>query len=125
VTRSSAFGTTVLTAERLFDAGEINQFRTIARPDHRLAGEATGRRDGDGGVIKLSLRKGLREDIDATFEHSRRVVGRSERLLGGEVHHDHDKMILEADPISQALNAAEWDFRFAAIQPLLRTHRIA
>jgi ectoine hydroxylase-related dioxygenase (phytanoyl-CoA dioxygenase family) len=84
-------------AERLFDGEEIDLLRKVARADHRLAEEAASRRDGEGGVIKLSLRNDLRDDIYAAFVRSRRVVDRMERLLGGEVYHYHHKMILK-DP---------------------------
>jgi hypothetical protein len=74
-------------AEDLFDGEEIGLLRDIARADHQLAGEAAGRRDGQGGVVKLALRNDLRDDIYGAFVRCRRVVATMERLLGGEVYH--------------------------------------
>lgn len=84
-----------LLVRRLFDSEEIDLLRTIARSDHELARETAGRRDGQGGVVKLVLNNDLRDDVYAAFVRCRRVVGAMERLLGGEVYHFHHKMILK------------------------------
>jgi ectoine hydroxylase len=92
-------------AGRLFDADEVQMLGRIARADHELAAEAASRRDGDGGVIRLSVRNTLGDDIYSAFARSRRVVEPVEQLLRGEVYHYHHKMILK-EPLSGG--AWEW-----------------
>ena len=52
-----------LIVERLFDFEEIALLGRIARADHRLEQQAASRRDGEGGVIRLSVRNALGDDI--------------------------------------------------------------
>lgn len=84
-----------LIVQGLFDREEIDLLSRIARADHRLEQQAASRRDGEGGVIRLSVRNALDEDIYSAFVRSRRIVDTMERLLGGEVYHYHHKMILK------------------------------
>src|SRR5687767_7667662 len=63
-----------LLAERLFDDEEIELLGAIARADHALVASAAGRRDGQGGVVKLSLSNDLKDDIYGAFVRCRRVV---------------------------------------------------
>lgn len=79
----------------LFDREEIGLLGQIARADNDLLNRASGRRDGQGGEVKLSLSNDLGDDIYAAIVRSERVVGAMERLLGGEVYHYHHKMILK------------------------------
>ncbi len=92
-------------AERLFDAEEVQMLGRIGRADHELAAQAASRRDGDGGIIRLSVRNALGDDIYSAFVRCRRIVDSVERLLGGEVYHYHHKMILK-EPLSGG--AWEW-----------------
>src|SRR5947207_9218414 len=78
--------------ESLFDAEEIDLLRRIARADHQLVERAAGRRDGQGGVVKLLVENELADDIYSAFVRCRRIVDTMERLLGGEVYHYHHKM---------------------------------
>jgi ectoine hydroxylase len=89
----------------LLDEEETDLLRAIARADHELAESAVGRKDGQGGVVKLALRNELRGDIYGAIVRSRRVVGAMERLLGGEVYHYHHKMILK-----EALVGGAWEW---------------
>jgi hypothetical protein len=82
-----------LIIDRLFDAEEIDLLGKIARADHVLAGQAASRRDGEGGIIRLSVRNTLDHDIYSAFVRCRRLVDAMERLLHGEVYHYHHKMI--------------------------------
>ncbi|HEV3163834.1 MAG TPA: phytanoyl-CoA dioxygenase family protein [Isosphaeraceae bacterium] len=84
-----------LVVPNLFEGDEIDLLRQIARADHRLELEAASRRDGQGGVVRLSLRNALGDDIYSAFARCRRIVDTMERLLGGEVYHYHHKMILK------------------------------
>jgi ectoine hydroxylase len=84
-----------LIIKQLFDTEEIDLLGKIARADRELAGEAANRRDGDGGVIRLSVRNALERDIYSAFVRCRRIVDTIERLLEGEVYHYHHKMIFK------------------------------
>jgi hypothetical protein len=92
-------------ADRLFADEEIDLLRRIARADQRLAGAAASRRDGQGGVVKLSLSNELGDDIYSAVVRSRRIVDAMEELLGGEVYHYHHKMILKEPLVG---GAWEW-----------------
>jgi len=89
----------------LFDAEEMGLLRTIARADQELDKQAASRRDGQGGVVRLSLRNDLPDDIYSACVRSRRIVDAMERILGGEVYHYHHKMILKEPYVG---GAWEW-----------------
>jgi len=91
-----------LVMENLFDAEEIELLRNIARADRQLASESSGRRDGEGGTVKLTVRNELVEDIYAAFVRCPRIVETMEQLLGGEVYHYHHKMILKEPRVGGA-----------------------
>ncbi len=89
----------------LFDTEEIDLLGKIARADQLMAANAKGRRDGEGGTVKLSISNELEEDIYAAFVRCPRLAGTMEQLLGGEVYHYHHKMILKEPLIG---GAWEW-----------------
>jgi ectoine hydroxylase-related dioxygenase (phytanoyl-CoA dioxygenase family) len=115
-------------ADRLFDAEEVDLLRRIARADRQLGTEASGRRDGQGGEVKLSVRNDLAEDVYSAIVRCRRVVDTMERLLGGEVYHYHHKMILKEPHVG---GAWEWhqDYGYwyhnGCLAPLLASCLIA
>lgn len=94
-----------IVVEKLFDDEELQLLRQIARADHQLTEGAASRRDGQGGVIKLSVENELHDDIYSAFVRCRRIVDAMERLLGGEVYHYHHKMILKEPYVG---GAWEW-----------------
>lgn len=94
-----------LVVENLFDNEEIALLRRIAEVDEAFQRRVVARRDGQGGVVKLSLDNELGEDIYAAFVRSPRIVGAMERFLGGEVYHYHHKMILKEPKVG---GAWEW-----------------
>jgi ectoine hydroxylase-related dioxygenase (phytanoyl-CoA dioxygenase family) len=94
-----------LIVERLFDLDEIRMLSRIARADHELLTRAASRRDGEGGVIRLSVHNDLGDDIYSAFVRCRRIVDTMEKLLGGEVYHYHHKMILKEPRVG---GAWEW-----------------
>ncbi len=94
-----------LIVERLFDLDEMKLLSQIARADHELLTQAASRRDGEGGVIRLSVRNELGNDIYSAFVRCRRIVDTMEKLLGGEVYHYHHKMILKEPRVG---GAWEW-----------------
>jgi len=87
---------------QLFDTEEISLLAKIARADRQLAANTSGRRDGEGGTVQLSLRNDLTEDIYAAFVRCPRLVETMEQLLDGEVYHYHNKMILKEPLIGGA-----------------------
>jgi ectoine hydroxylase-related dioxygenase (phytanoyl-CoA dioxygenase family) len=89
----------------LFDREEIDLVSRIARADHQLSQQAASRRDGAGGIIRLSVRNTLGEDIYSAFVRCRRMVESMERLLEGEVYHYHHKIILKEPEVG---GAWEW-----------------
>ncbi|ODU00759.1 MAG: proline hydroxylase [Planctomycetes bacterium SCN 63-9] len=91
--------------EGLFDSEEIDLLKKIGRADHRLQQEAMGRRDGEGGVVRLTVRNELENNIYGAFVRCRRIVDTMERLLEGEVYHYHHKMILKEPKVG---GAWEW-----------------
>jgi ectoine hydroxylase-related dioxygenase (phytanoyl-CoA dioxygenase family) len=94
-----------LIVEGLFKPDEVQLLGRIARADHELTTGAAGRRDGEGGVVRLSVRNVLEDDIYSAFARCRRIVDTVEKLLGGEVYHFHHKMILKEPRIG---GAWEW-----------------
>jgi ectoine hydroxylase len=92
-----------LRVESLFHAEEIKLLRKIAHADHLLTEQAVGRRDGQGGVVKLTVRNELADDIYGAIVRCRRLADSMEQLLGGEVYHYHHKMILK-----EALVGGAW-----------------
>jgi hypothetical protein len=94
-----------LIVEGLFDREEIELLSRIARADHQLEEQTASRRDGEGGVIRLSVRNALDDDIYSAFVRCRRIVDTMERLLDGEVYHYHHKMILKEPRVG---GAWEW-----------------
>lgn len=94
-----------LIVEGLFDHEEVRLLRQVAEADQEFQRRVASRRDGQGGVVQLSLSNELHEDIYAAFVRSARVVGPMERFLGGEVYHYHHKMILKEPRVG---GAWEW-----------------
>jgi ectoine hydroxylase-related dioxygenase (phytanoyl-CoA dioxygenase family) len=89
----------------LFDAEEVRLLRSIGRADHRLQQESTGRRDAEGGTVRLTVRNDLEDNIYGAFVRCRRIVDTMERILDGEVYHYHHKMILKEPRVG---GAWEW-----------------
>jgi ectoine hydroxylase len=92
-------------ADLRFDEEEIDLLGKIARADHQLNQQAAGRRDGQGGIVKITVHNELSDDIYAAFVRCRRIVDTMERLLGGEVYHYHHKMILK-----EPLTGGAWEW---------------
>ena len=59
-----------LIIKQLFDIEEIDLLGNIARAYRDLGGEPANRRDGDGGVIRLSVRNALERDIYSAFDEN-------------------------------------------------------
>jgi phytanoyl-CoA dioxygenase PhyH len=81
--------------DHLFDDEETTLLRNIARSQYQQGREVAGRKDAQGGAIKLSVHNKLGADIYGAVVRSRRIVDAMERLLDGEVYHYHHKIILK------------------------------
>ena len=86
----------VLVREML-DAEETDLLGRSARQDQELDRRSQGRKDGEGGSVRMSLWNQPGNGIYGMVARSQRIVDSMERLLDGEVYHYHSKMILK-DP---------------------------
>ncbi len=86
----------------LFDANEIGLLGRAAREDKALDEHAFGRKDGEGGEIRLSLWNHPGDGLYGMFARCRSIVDSVELLLGGEVYHYHSKMIMKEPKIGGA-----------------------
>ena len=84
-------------AEGFFDAEEISLLRRAAKEDRALDQHSFGRKDGEGGTVRLSLWNHPGDTLYGMFARCESVVNSAEKLLGGEVYHYHSKMIMK-DP---------------------------
>lgn len=91
-----------LIVPQLLDSEEVELLRNIAHADREMEREAASRADGEGGAVKLRVQNELREDIYGAIVRSRRIVDRMEQLLGDEVYHWHNKMILKEPRVGGA-----------------------
>lgn len=86
-------------ARHLLKSREIDLLSKIAHADHQMKGASSGRADGEGGVVTLTVENELPTDsIYGAIVRSKRIVRTMEKLLGGEVYHYHHKMI-QKDPL--------------------------
>ncbi len=81
----------------LFDAEEISLLSHAAKQDRAMDQHAMGRRDGEGGTVRLSVWNQPGEGIYGMIARCRRMVDRVEQLLDDEAYHYHSKMIMK-DP---------------------------
>ncbi|MGO8788517.1 MAG: phytanoyl-CoA dioxygenase family protein [Terriglobia bacterium] len=84
-------------AKGLFDDEEVGLLRRAAKEDRELDQHSFGRKDGEGGVVRLSLWNHPGDSLYGMFARSESLVNSAEKLLGGEVYHYHSKMIMK-DP---------------------------
>src|SRR5512137_1023076 len=82
-------------ARGLFDPGEMALLHRAAKEDKVLDDHAYGRKDGEGGVVRLSLWNHPGDGIYGMFARCRSVVDTCERLLDDEVYHYHSKMVMK------------------------------
>ena len=91
-------------ARSLFDQDEIGLLKKSAVEDRELDKHSFGRKDGEGGTVRLSLWNHPGDTIYGMFARCHRVVDNVEKLLEDEVYHYHSKMILKDPEIGGALN---------------------
>jgi hypothetical protein len=81
----------------LFDAEETGLLRRAAKEDRELDQHSFGRKDGEGGIVRLSLWNHPGDTLYGMFARCESIVNSAEKLLGGEVYHYHSKMVMK-DP---------------------------
>ena len=81
--------------KNLFDKEEIGLLHNSAMADRTLDEQSYGRKDGEGGTVRLSLWNHPGNNIYGMFARCERMVNRAEQLLDDEVYHYHSKMILK------------------------------
>jgi ectoine hydroxylase-related dioxygenase (phytanoyl-CoA dioxygenase family) len=86
----------------LFDKEEIGLLKKSAVEDRELDKHSFGRKDGEGGTVRLTLWNHPGDNIYGMFARCHRVVDSVETLLDGEVYHYHSKMILKDPEIGGA-----------------------
>jgi hypothetical protein len=86
----------------LFDATEIGLLGRAAREDKALDEHSFGRKDDEGGVVRLSLWNHPGDGVYGMFARCRSIVDSVELLLGGEVYHYHSKMIMKEAKVGGA-----------------------
>lgn len=89
----------------LFDSEEIDLVRRAAKEDRVMDQNASGRDDGEGGSVRLSLWNHPGDDIYGMFARSPRIVDRVEQVLEDEAYHYHSKMIMK-----QAVTGGAWEW---------------
>lgn len=86
----------------LFDEEEIGLLKKSAVEDRELDKHSFGRKDGEGGTVRLTLWNHPGDNIYGMYARCHRVVDSVETLLEGEVYHYHSKMILKDPEIGGA-----------------------
>ncbi len=94
-----------LIIENLFDEEEIKLLRLIAKADRTSEGNVRHRKDSQDGIIKLTVRYEMGEDIYSAIVRCNRIVGPMEKLIGGDVFHYHHKLIFK-----EALDGGAWEW---------------
>ena len=115
-------------AKGLFDAEEIGLLQRAAKEDRQLDQHSFGRKDGEGGTVRLSGWNHAGDTLYGMFARCESIVNSMEKLLGGEVYHYHSKVIMKDPKIGGAWawhqDYGYW-YMFGALFPLLGSACIA
>ena len=117
-----------LIERNLFDSEETQLLQKTAKDDQELDRRSQGRLDRSGATVRLTLWNHPGDGIYGMFARCKKLVGRMEELLDGEVYHYHSKMILKDPEIG---GAWEWHqdygywYHYGCLQPLMASAMIA
>ncbi len=115
-------------AKGQFDAEEIGLLARAAKEDRQLDEHSFGRKDGEGGTVRLSGWNQPGDTLYGMFARCKSIVNSMERLLEGEVYHYHSKVIMKDPRIGGAWawhqDYGYW-YMFGALFPLLGSAYIA
>lgn len=78
-----------------FSKEEVGLLRETAKRDKALDQHSFGRKDGEGGTVRLSLWNHPGQGIYGAFARCSRMVDTAEALLADEPYHYHSKMIMK------------------------------
>ena len=78
-----------------FQKEEVDLLRNIAKEDKELDQHSFGRKDGEGGTVRLSLWNHPGEGIYGAFARCNKMADMAEVLLSDEPYHYHSKMIMK------------------------------
>ena len=84
-----------LVVRGMLSPAEVEVLGKTAREDRVLDQHSSGRADGEGGTVRLSLWNHPTDTIYGMIARSERFVGAAEQILEGEVYHYHSKMIMK------------------------------
>jgi hypothetical protein len=115
-------------ARGLFDPEEVGLLQRAAKEDRELDQHSFGRKDGEGGTVRLSGWNHPGDSLYGMFARCESVVNSMEKLLDGEVYHYHSKVIMKDPKIGGAWawhqDYGYW-YTFGALFPLLSSAYIA
>lgn len=115
-------------AKGLFDTEEISLLQRAAKEDRELDQHSFGRKDGEGGTVRLSGWNHAGDNLYGMFARCESVANSMEKVLGGEVYHYHSKVIMKDPKIGGAWawhqDYGYW-YMFGALFPLLGSAYIA
>ena len=115
-------------AKGLFDAEEISLLQRAAKEDRELDQHSFGRKDGEGGTVRLSGWNHAGDNLYGMFARCESVVNSMEKLLDGEVYHYHSKVIMKDPKIGGAWawhqDYGYW-YMFGALLPLMGSAYVA
>lgn len=107
---------------------EVGLLGKTAREDRVLDQHSTGRADGEGGTVRLSLWNHPTDTIYGVIARSESLVTCAEQVLGGEVYHYHSKMLMKDAKVGGAWTWHQdygyW-YQNGVLFPLLTTAWIA
>jgi len=115
-------------AKGLFDEEEIGLLRRAAKEDRQLDEHSFGRKDGEGGTVRLSGWNHPGESLYGMFARCESIVNSMEVLLEGEVYHYHSKVIMKDPKVGGAWTWHQdygyW-YMFGVLAPLLSSAYVA
>ena len=79
----------------MLSPAEVELLGKTAREDRILDQHASGRADGEGGTVRLSLWNHPTDTVYGMIARSESLVSHAEQVLEGEVYHYHSKMIMK------------------------------
>jgi hypothetical protein len=79
----------------MLSPAEVELLGKTAREDRILDQHASGRADGEGGMVRLSLWNHPTDTIYGMIARSESMVSHAEQVLEDEVYHYHSKMIMK------------------------------
>jgi hypothetical protein len=82
-------------ARGMFDADEVGLLARAAKEDRALDQHSYGRKDGEGGTVRLSVWNHPGDSLYGMFARCESIVNSAEKLLSDEVYHYHSKMIMK------------------------------